>query len=254
MNNIQLINNTRNVIKEILEEEGSFDISSINNLSNDEIELMLEIKPKKKDSKTLFDIGIGTSLTITLPHKLLSINLHVFYYNISINKSSKTKLNKNIKDKIYSIFEENIIGEFDLVIMIVDENISETIFKVISELNVILQNDIKEKEIPEDLKKEINDNKCMLEKRHFRNVRIFNLASLSVNLTKNRFVPKHNTIRDEKEIQDILHKTNCTKVQLPIIKRDDIIARLCMSTVGDVIRIDRESKQGGYSPFYRLVR
>ena len=132
---IDKINRSRTVLKEILEKEGSWDTSSINDLSNEEISILLDTKTTQSDSKFLSDLGAGTGLFLSMPHKLFdSINLKVVFYNLS-TYGKGSRVTKNIKDKIYRLFEEEYFGEFDSVIIIVDEEIGETINKSILELN-----------------------------------------------------------------------------------------------------------------------
>jgi len=62
---IEKINRSRTVLKEILEKEGSWDTSSISDLSNEEIEILLDNKTNKNDSMTLSDLGAGTGLFLS---------------------------------------------------------------------------------------------------------------------------------------------------------------------------------------------
>ena len=254
MSIIDKINRSRTVLKEILEKEGSWDTSSISDLSNEEISILLDTKTTQSDSKSLSDLGAGTGLFLSMPHKFFdSINLKVVFYNLS-TYGKGSRVTKNIKDKIHRLYEESYFRVFDSVIIIVDEEIGDTINKSILELNNSLNNDLNSKEFPDEIIKIMDDKDYHLEKKHFRNVWIFDLTSISVNLTKNRLVPEHIIIREDNKIKEILEEANCSKMQLPIIKQEDIQARLCLSTPGDIMKIIRSSKSSGTYAFYRLVR
>ena len=71
------------------------------------------------------------------------------------------------------------------------------------ELNITLQNDYEEKNINEEIIKEMMENDSPLEKKHFRNVHLFNVDSLTNNILDHRLVPKHDVIRDHKSIEKI---------------------------------------------------
>ena len=91
MNIIQKVNSTRYTLKEILEEE--WDVSSISDLSNQEIEKIYNI-PSSKNS-TLSSFGIAAACNFSLQHKFIpSHRLHIIYYNfpeIGRNSSKVTK-------------------------------------------------------------------------------------------------------------------------------------------------------------------
>ena len=79
------------------------------------------------------------------------------------------------------------------------------------------------KELPEQLIDEMKQNDFPLEKKHFSNVHLFGIDSLTNNLLKHRLVPKHISIRSQKEIEIILKKCNCSLSQLPIIALNKFI-------------------------------
>ena len=265
-NIIKNINKTRYTLKEILSKkiifnekfpdgEREWNTDNIPDLSDEEIEILFDIKTKQTDNKSLSDLGLGHGLFLKIPSNILpDISLHVIYYNFSSIGKNNSRVTKNLKDKIVKLYEESYFNEFDSVIIIVNEDISDTINKTIHELNNVNQNELKSIEFNDDMIKAMDDNQYHLEKRHFRNVWIFDINTLINNLSKNRLVPDHFPIREEKNIQEILKSCNCSKIQLPIIKNFDIMAKYCLAVNGDIIRIDRVSKQSGTYPFYRFVR
>ena len=66
-----------------------------------------------------------------------------------------------------------------------------------------------------------------------------------------KLVPEH-TIMDEEAIQNVLEEYNIKRTDLPKIKRRDP-ALPEGATVGDVIRIERESRTTDRAIVYRLV-
>ena len=97
-------------------------------------------------------------------------------------------------------------------------------------------------------------NNFPLEKKHFSNVHMFNINGLTKNLLNHRLVPVHIPIRKMTEIKEILNKTNCTISQLPIILKNDAIAKLIRLAPGDVCDIKRNSIKCGEYSFYRVCK
>lgn len=90
-------------------------------------------------------------------------------------------------------------------------------------------------------------------RNEFKNVEIFTLKSLSINITKHSFVPKHVLLNDE-ELKKLLNTYQCTKSQLPRIDKKDPVACYYGMKPGDVCRIERPSETTGTYYYYRLVR
>ncbi len=63
--------------------------------------------------------------------------------------------------------------------------------------------------------------------------------------------PKHSKL-SEKETEELLRKFNISKSQLPKILLSDV-ALPPNCSVGDVIKIDRNSPDGKIVPYYRVV-
>ena len=94
--------------------------------------------------------------------------------------------------------------------------------------------------------------KDKLRNEHFRNIHVFNLNTLTVDIGKHKLVPKHECIRKEKEIEDILMETNTIRKQLPIILRKDPMAKLLRLAPGDICKITRPSDKCGEYQYYRV--
>ena len=83
---------------------------------------------------------------------------------------------------------------------------------------------------------------------------MFNINGLTNNLLNHRLVPLHIPIRRIKGIKDILNKSNCTINQLPIILKNDAIAKLIRLSPGDICEIKRNSIKCGEYSFYRVCK
>ena len=79
---------------------------------------------------------------------------------------------------------------------------------------------------------------------HFKNIHIFHIYSLTIDLQNHICVPKHICIRDKKEINKLLKDTNTTLKQLPVIKQNDIQAKLLRLAPGDLCKIIRKTNIG----------
>lgn len=90
-------------------------------------------------------------------------------------------------------------------------------------------------------------------KTEFKNVEIFTMKQLSINITKHSFVPKHSLLSDD-EVKELLKTYQCTKSQLPRLDRKDPVACYYGMKPGDICKIERPSETTGIYYYYRLVR
>jgi len=246
MDIIEKVNLTRYTLKEILSDE--WDTDTIVDYSNHEIEKMYSIPSSKNSS-----LGVATGCNFSLSHKMIpSHKLHIVYYNFPEIGKLSSKITKSCSDKIYNLYKSEYFNKEDSVFIIINDSITESVEKTINELNIMLQTDFKELEISSDIIDEMKTNNFPLEKKHFCNVHIFNIDSLTNNLLDHRLVPKHNQIRKKKDIKDILEKCNCSINQLPIILKKDAVAKLIRLTPGDLCEIKRTSIKCGEYSFYRV--
>ena len=100
----------------------------------------------------------------------------------------------------------------------------------------------------------MQENNLFLEKKHFRMIHLFNINNLTNNLLNHRLVPLHIPIRNEKDKKEILEKCNCTINQLPVILKNDPIAKLIRLAVNDICEIKRTSMKSGDYLFYRVCK
>ena len=241
---IDKINKTRHTLKEILKDD--WDISSIVDLSNEELEVMYSstfMNPKKIN-------GCNFSLK---HNKLQSIKLHIIYYNFPEIGDISTKITKYSFNDIYE-YLKNIFNSEDSVFIIINEKITETIGKNLENLNIKIQSEYKSQEISENELQDMQENNLFLEKKHFRMIHLFNINNLTNNLLNHRLVPEHIVIRNKEEIDSILTKCNSKFNQLPIILKIDIMAKLNRLSVGDIVEITRKSLKSGEYPFYRVCK
>ena len=87
---------------------------------------------------------------------------------------------------------------------------------------------------------------------HSSNIQVFDIKELQFNIAKHALVPKHEPIRDEKEIERIL-KEICvhSRIQLPLIHNTDPMARYLALKHGELVRIQRLSSSSGEYTCYR---
>lgn len=248
MNIIEKVNRSRYTLKEILNDE--WDVSTLPDLSEQEIEKIYSI-PSSKNSN-LSQFGIAAGCNFSLKHNFIpSYTLHVIYYNFPEVGRESSKVTKQATEKILNLYKTESININDSVFVIINDKISETLEKSFNDLNINLQN---EYTLSDEVIDEMKKNKYLLEKRHFNNVFLFSINSLTNNLLKHRLVPKHNFIRKNSDINEILQKCNCTLNQLPVILKNDIISKFIRLTPGDICHIERNSQTSGEYPFYRVCK
>ena len=244
---IEKLNKGRNTVLEYIKND--YETSEIPLFSDKEVEKLYDLSTTDKD---LYDIlGSACNLSMKIKHrKIPSHSMRVIFLNFAPFGKDSTKVSsKTLKEKIIAIYD-NYFNELDSLIIIIPENINEGLFKAINEINLHFQNDLKEKDIPNEMSDEMKKNNYYLQKKHLKNVTIFSLSEIYVNLSKHRLVPKHEAMRDEREISDILTNLNSTRMQLPIILKTDIQSRINRLSQGDLCKITR--KDG--SIFYRMCR
>ncbi|MEF8907228.1 MAG: DNA-directed RNA polymerase subunit H [Haloarculaceae archaeon] len=73
-----------------------------------------------------------------------------------------------------------------------------------------------------------------------------------VDVSQHELVPDH-TVLDEGALEDVLEEYNIKKTDLPKIKRTDPALQDVDAGVGDVVRIERNSRTTDTAVVYRLV-
>jgi len=250
MSIFQKILKSRDTLKIILDDL-DFDTESIKQLSEKEINILFNLSSDNTEINVLGNGAAG--LFLKIPHKVVNkFHLNIVYLNMPDKNSSGSKTTKSFSEKIYNLYDTGIVDPFSSTIIIINETVSETLEKVVNELNILLQSSAEE--IPEELIDQMKSENYYFKKNHFRRCTMFNINTLLVNLKEHRLVSEHIPIRNEDEIQNILETCNCTRQQLPIISKNDIMSKYTLAVPGDIMKIMRTSKATGNYPFYRLVR
>ena len=107
MSIIEKVAKTRHVLKEILDDQ-DFDVSSIELLSNEEINKLYDLQ----STEALIDsLGYGSAgCNFSVKHeKVPSFILNIIYLNLPDRDSVSSRLSKSFKDKIYKLYEKKII-------------------------------------------------------------------------------------------------------------------------------------------------
>ena len=87
--------------------------------------------------------------------------------------------------------------------------------------------------------------------QHGYYVQIISLPQLLIDIVNHRDVPHHEVI-DEKEKKELLEKFHIKQENLPVILRDDSMARYLGLRPGEVVRIQRASPTSGTYISYRI--
>ena len=92
-----------------------------------------------------------------------------------------------------------------------------------------------------------------LQKKENKNVELFNIKRLLINITKHVYVPRHIKINSIKEIRELVHNLCIdSKYKLPIISHTDPVARYYNLKRGNVVKIIRDSPSYGKYCSYRV--
>ena len=251
MNIIDKVTNSRITLKEIL--SGEWDTSSMPDLSNVEIEKIYNVPSSK--NKSIASFGVASGCNFSLKHRSIEpYKLHIIYYNFPEVGKTSSKVTKSICEKLKTLYIGELISPYDSILVIINDNISESLESSFNGLNITLQNELEQIELEDNIIEQMKKNNYPLEKKHFRNATLIDINSLTNNLLKHRLVPEHKVIRNKKEINEILEKCNCKENQLPIILKNDKISKYLRLSPGDVCEITRKSIKVGQYPFYRICK
>ena len=242
MNIIKKIELSRNTLKEILSEK--YDTDTLSILSTTELDTLYRINEPNSIYSFLSNCP---GCCFTLNHKdITGHKLHVIYYNFpNIGDNKSTKINKkSFIDRINKLYNSNLIQQTDSIIIILNDSISESIIQINNTINLLLQE--------EEINMDHLDTK--LGQDHFRNIYIFDIKSLLFNILNHKYVPKHEVITDKDIINKIFEDNNCDENKLPIILKNDPIAKLNLCVPGDIVKITRKSNTTGIYIYYRICK
>ena len=245
----QKVNRTRYSLKEVLSTE--WETSELPDLSDKEIDKLYSLPSANLSSFP----GVAGACNFTVSHKFIpSYKLHIIYYNFPENGTKSSKVTKSACDKLEDYFNEGHINNEDSLFIIINDVVSESLEKSFDGLNIKLQSYFDSNDISDEIKEEMEKNDFNLDKKHFRNIHLFNIDNFTNNILKHRLVPEHLVIRKKEEIQKILKECNCNLTQLPIILKNDIISKILRLAPGDLCKIIRNSDKRGEYPFYRVCK
>lgn len=248
------INKSRYTLKSILSNE--WETLPIQDYSLKELDSIYS------NNSGLEQYGYGFICNLKLPHKIIqNYSLHIVYYkfpDLSPDSTTSKVSKKSLIDNIKKLYDEEYFGSNDSVIIVINESVSETIQKAIDNLNIELQNDLELSGLNLDIMNELKSKDIKLGNeynlKHFKNIQILDINSLTNNLLEHNLVPKHEVIRNKTDINKILEDCNANISQLPIILKNDIIAKLIRLSPGDLCKITRNNNKCGINYFYRVCR
>ena len=248
---LEKVHKSRLQLKKLLSNEWSTDI--IHDIALKELEIMYETK----NDNSYINSGCNFTLTNL---KIPSHKLHVIYYNFPELHLSGTKVNKTCCDKLLSYYkkvgfeEDYLFDTEDSLLIIINEPITESLETNIENMYLKGQDELIKTDISDAIKKEMDTNNFVMGNSYFRNIHIFNIDTLTIDLLAHRLVPKHEVIRDKSAIDDIYKATHSNASLLPVILRTDSIAKLLRLCPGNICKITRPSEKSGYNICYRICK
>ena len=248
---IQKINQSRYNLKKYLSDEWKTDI--IKEYSDKEIENMYKSSQHVKEG---IHFGAASGCNLTLYHKFVpSHRLHIIYYNFPEIGRPSVKINKQCADKLNKLYEDKIISPEDSLIIVLLNPVPENLEKSIEESYNIGQEELLQNNLGEVIHSEnekLNEDKYT--NYHFKNIHIYHLDTLSIDILQHSKVPKHEIIRKQGDIQKICEKCNCRPDQLPVILRSDAIGKRLRIAPGDICKITRITATAGETDYYRICK
>ena len=248
------INKSRYTLKSILSNE--WDTVPVQDYSLKELDSIYS------NNSGLEQYGYGFICNLKLSHKIIeNYSLHVVYYkfpDLSPDSTTSKVSKKSLIDNIKKLYEEEYFNSNDSVMVVINESVSETIQKAIDNLNIEIQNDLELSGLNSDIMNDFKSKDIKLGNeynlKHFKNIQILDINSLTNNILEHNLVPKHEVMRNKTDINKILEDCNANISQLPIILKNDIIAKLIRLSPGDLCKITRNNNKCGINYFYRVCR
>tara|TARA_B100000902_G_C27160910_1_gene838685 strand:+ start:50 stop:814 length:765 start_codon:yes stop_codon:yes gene_type:complete len=248
------INKSRYTLKSILSNE--WDTLPVQDYSLKELDSIYS------NNSGLEQYGYGFICNLKLSHKIIkNYSLHIVYYkfpDLSPDSTTSKVSKKSLVDNIKKLYDEEYFSSNDSVMIVINESVSETIQKAIDNLNIELQNDLEISGLNSDIMNDLKSKDIKLGNeynlKHFKNIQILDINSLTNNLLEHNLVPNHEVIRNREDINKILEDCNANITQLPIILKNDIISKLIRLSPGDLCKITRNNNKCGINYFYRVCR
>lgn len=214
----ELIVKSRKHLLEMLQDRG-FNTKKVNSISDEElIKLFDKHKMEKMDASS----SLGPLDIILKTQEGLKV---VVKYRLD----EKFKKSDKLYEQINEIFKKNKLNpETDCLIMM---NIKRIYLKPGEKDNTV----------------QTFVNKCLAEKKF---VQFFGLENFMFNISKHIFVPKHIILKSN-EVREMLTFYNTKLEHIPVIKREDQMAKYIGLRPGQVVKINSYNASTGISETYR---
>lgn len=214
----ELIVKSRKHLLEMLKDRG-FNTKKINSISDEEL---IKLFDKHKMDKMEASSSLGPlDISLKTPEGLKVI--------VKYRLDEKFKKSDKLHDQINEIFKKNKLNpETDCLIMM---NIKRIYLKPGEKDNTV----------------QTFVNKCLAEKKF---VQFFGLENFMFNISKHIFVPKHIILKSN-EVREMLTFYNTKLEHIPVIKREDQMAKYIGLRPGQVVKINSYNASTGISETYR---
>lgn len=214
----ELIVKSRRHLLEMLQDRG-FNTKKINSISDEEL---IKLFDKHKMDKMESSSSLGPlDINLKTPEGLKVV--------VKYRLDEKFKKSDKLNELINEIFKKNKLNpETDTLIML---NIKRIYIKPGEKDNSV----------------QTFVNKCLAEKKF---VQIFGLENFMFNISKHIFVPKHIILKSN-EVREMLTFYNTRLEHIPVIKREDQMAKYIGLRPGQVVKINSYNASTGISETYR---
>lgn len=214
----ELIVKSRKHLLEMLQDRG-FNTKKINSISDEEL-IKLFDKHKMDKMETSSSLG-PLDISLKTPEGLKVI--------VKYRLDEKFKKSDKLHEQINELFKKNKLNpETDCLIMM---NIKRIYLKAGEKDNTV----------------QTFVNKCLAEKKF---VQFFGLENFMFNISKHIFVPRHIILKSN-EVREMLTFYNTKLEHIPVIKREDQMAKYIGLRPGQVVKINSYNASTGISETYR---
>lgn len=214
----ELIVKSRTHLLEMLQDRG-FNTKKVNSISNEEL---IKLFDKHKMEKMESSSSLGPlDISLKTPEGLKVV--------VKYRLDEKFKKSDKLHEQINEIFKKNkLTPETDCLIML---NIKRIYLKPGEKDNTV----------------QTFVNKCLAEKKF---VQFFGLENFMFNISKHIFVPRHIILKSN-EVREMLNFYNTKLEHIPVIKREDQMAKYIGLRPGQVVKINSYNASTGISETYR---
>ena len=165
--------------------------------------------------------------------------------NIDTTAFDMNKINESILSNAYKVGFEIVVDDIKIVFYLAERFRLAELKDLYKDIATVYNTQILV------VKDTVSANNTKAISAMVKNIQFFDIKRLQFNITHHKYVPKHELVASDevKNIMDIYALRS--KTQLPLISKNDPIAKYYGLKIGDIVKITRTSITSGETIIYR---